>query len=158
MRTLCAVLLGSVTIVLASLANIASMWFLLGWQFAFVDNGPSASVGWCVGMLLGGCAAGLLGGSLCRIVAGEKSRAAIRVLPGLILLLAISGIAMGKSVSDARLPEGKQVSDLSFMEASEYAVSPLWFHAANILLAPSFVWFGGKFPRAKPVTQAVDQR
>jgi hypothetical protein len=88
----------------------------------------------------------------------RSSCAAIRVLPGLILLLAISGLAMGKSVSDARLPEGKQVSDLSFMEASEYAVSPLWFHATNILLAPSFVWFGGKFPRAKPVTQAVDQR
>jgi hypothetical protein len=147
MRVVFAVLLGAVAIVLGSLANIAAMWFLLGSQFAFAGNGPVASSGWCLGMLVGGSAAALAGGSLCRFVAGGKSCGAGHVLVAVTLLLAISGIAMGKSANDAMLPEGKQVAELSFMEASEYAVSPFWFHAANLFLAPWCTWYGGRIPR-----------
>jgi len=158
MRLFFSVFVAFVAIVCGSLANIAAMWFLFGWQCTFAGAGPHASAAWCCGMLAGGSAACLVGGFLCRVVAGEKAVAAGRLIVGLALILAISGIAMGKSASEALRPDGKQVANLSFMEASEYAVSPLWFHLANIVLAPSCAWCVGRLAVFQGISRAADQR
>lgn len=144
MRNLLAVVLGLVLMVTLSVANIALMWFSLGWTFAFSGTGPEASSGWCVGMMVGGAVAALLGGVVCRKVSVQESS-----LPGIVLVLvavglAVSGLVMGNSVEAAKLPAGKVVGELSFAEASEYAVSPPWFHCVNFFVAPGFVWCGWK--------------
>ena len=149
MRNLLAVVLGLMLMLTLSVANIALMWFSLGWKFAFSGTGPEASSGWCAGMLVGSAAAALLGGVVCRTVSRQLS-----TRPGIVLVLvavglAVSGLIMGNSVQAARLPAGKVVGDLSFAEASEYAVSPNWFHYANFFVAPGFVWCGWKIVRRR---------
>ena len=149
MRNVFAVVLGLLLMAALSIANIALMWFSLGWTFAFSGTGPEASSGWCSGMLVGGAVAALSGGVVCRKVSVQQSS-----LPGIVLVLvavglAVSGLVMGNSVEAARLPAGKGVGELSFAEASEYAVSPRWFHYANFFIAPGCVWCGWKMGRRR---------
>jgi hypothetical protein len=144
MRSLLAVALGAVLMVSLSVANIALMWFSLGWKFAFSGAGPEASPRWCIGMLVGGAVAALLGGVVCQKVAGQRATVPGNLLVLLAACLAIFGLVMRNSIETAKLPAGKVTGDLSFAEASEYAVSPLWFHLANCFVAPGCVWFSLK--------------
>ncbi len=149
MRHLLAVVLALVIVIAVGVANIALMWFTLGWKFAFSGEGPEASLGWCAGMLVGGAVGSLLGGFCCRKLSADKSAAPVWALIALAVLLALQGLAVRKNVSDSTLPEGKTVGELTFLEASEYAVSPRWFHVANLLVGPGFIWCGSRLGRRR---------
>lgn len=149
MRNLLAIVLGTMLMVTLSVSNIALMWFSLGWTFAFSGAGPEASPGWCTGMLVGGAVGAICGGAVCGKVSDRRS-----TLPGTLLVLiaaclAMIGFFMGNSIESAKLPAGKGTGDLNFTEASEYAVSPPWFHLANCLVGPGFVWCGLKIIRQR---------
>ena len=157
MRILLAVMLGATLMVTLSVANIALMWFSLGWTFAFSGAGPQASPGWSFGMLVGGAAGAVAGGLVSRRISGPRSSSARTALVLIAVALATSGFVMRNSAENAKLPAGKVTGDLSFAEASEFAVSPLWFHLANFLVAPGCVWCGWQIAGRRWFSQAADR-
>ena len=126
-RALVAFLLSFFLLGLSLFGCIVTMWFSGGSDFAFEGNGPEASIGWVFGMLfgcfVGSWAAGIVG----RLIVGWTGAKSLRATTAAVVLFLMFNIFARWMQGPVSLPEGKSVGDLTFSEAGDYAVTPLWY-------------------------------
>ncbi len=143
-RAVIAAFLGYVVTVICVMAGIATVWYSLGNAFAFDGETTTASTGWSLLMLICGFAAAIVGGCAAAKIGGPKGRLAVRVLLGLIIVLGCLTFYAQMNATPMPLPEGVAIQDLTFMEAGQYAVSPMWYNVAIVIVGGIGVWLGGR--------------
>ena len=106
---------------------IVTMWFSGGSAFAFEGNGPEASIGWVFGMLFGCFVGSWAAGMVGRLVGGRNGSNSLRATTAAVVLFLMFNMLARGMQGPVSLPEGKGVADLTFSEAGDYAVTPLWY-------------------------------
>ncbi len=148
-RAIFAAFLGYVVMVACVMAGIAIVWNVFGNEFAFSGESTEASLGWSLLALLSGLVAAVMGGYVAALVGGPKGWLAVRVLIALILLFGGLTIVMQFGAEPLPLPDGVSIRDLDFFEAGQYAVSPMWYNFAIVVVGLIGVWSGGRLGGAR---------
>jgi len=130
LRTIAALAAGFLAIATGMFLAIVAMWAGLGAKFAFEGTGSNASSGWAAGMLAGCFLGSLCSGFAVPVMFRREPRWGVLVTMSVAVLFTAVVIGLRISQSPRRLPDGKTSSSLSFAEAGEFAVSPLWYFAA----------------------------
>ncbi len=126
-RALVAFLLSFFLLGLSLFGCIVTMWFSGGSDFAFEGNGPDASIGWVFGMLVGCFVGSWAAGIVGRLVVGRNGAKSLRVTTAAVVLFLMFNVLARWMQGPVSLPDGKGVADLTFSEAGDYAVTPLWY-------------------------------
>ncbi len=147
-RAIVAAVVGYVGMVCVVMLGIAATWFSLGNEFAFAGETVYASQGWTIASLVGGAVAAVFGGRLATLVSRKKPVLATKILIGLVIVLGAITIAMNLTTDVPELPEGTKIADLDFLEAGQYARSPMWYHFAIVIVGVIGVSCGGKLKEA----------
>lgn len=142
-----AVILAYLVVFALGFAGIAATWLVLGAEGAFQEGTTVASVPWSVINLALVGPIWAVGGLVAGRVAKDRARPAVRALAvlalGIGLVLAMAGLG-----ADAMpLPEGKDVSDLTFFEAGGIASNPTWYAFLAPLLGALGAMAGGRMAR-----------
>jgi uncharacterized membrane protein YfcA len=117
-----------------------------------------ASVPWTIGMLLGvelGC---LLAGWGATRLAGNRSPIAIGMLLVLLGVWAVATWNGSRGGATRKLPEGKTIATLSFVEAGEHSVSPFWFPLAMLPTGIGGLLLGSFLAKSMPRRAAFGER
>lgn len=149
-RSILAAILGYVCMVLFVMLGAVVQWLILGAAGAFEPGSTVASTNWAVASCISGLIAALAGGFLAASIDRVGKQRGVKILIGLVLaigLLTAVGTMMGEP---KQLPEGKNLADLGFVEAGQYATSPTWFNWVIPVLGAIGAWIGATF--VKPVS------
>jgi hypothetical protein len=145
MRTVIAVIVGYVVMVLVVMMGIAVTWFTLGAKFAFDGDTIGASTGWSLVMMLAGFIAAIAGGLTAALIAGKaRQLGAVKGLVALIVVFGVLTVVMQMMATPLPLPEGKTIENLTFAEAGQYARSPTWYNIGIIVVGVTGVMVGSK--------------
>lgn len=143
-RSILAAISGYIVMFLIVMLGFAACWLGLGSEFAFEENTTTASLGLTLCSLVSGLFAAIVGGRVAAMIGGRYGKRAVNVLAGMILVLGALS-AIGQSfVEPTPLPAGVSVSDLEFVDAGTYAVSPPWYHYAIPVVGIVGVLIGGR--------------
>jgi uncharacterized membrane protein YoaK (UPF0700 family) len=148
-RTIAAVVAGYVDAVAVTIAGIFVSWAIFGVEGAFAENSTLASTPWAITSCVIGFAAAAVAGATAALVGRHATNLPVKVLAGLMLVLGLVIAARTMGVEPPPVPEEWANSEVSFMEAGEYAVSPTWYYVLIPFIGAAGVLLGGRLV-AKP--------
>ncbi len=146
-RSIAGAVVGYIVLALIIMGCYTAAFLGLGPSFAFQSDGSTnVTMGWLMLMVVVSLLAAVAGGYVAAMVGGGSGARAVQFLLVLVLVLGvISAVAeMGKEV-----PADLNPSQLSNIEAAQYAVQPTWFAFTVPVLGMVGVWFGGLLYRRR---------
>ena len=146
LRLIGAVILGYLSIFMLGLAGVGMTWLVLGAKGAFEEGTTVASVPWSIINLLLVAPFCALGSLVARKVARVRGPLAVKVLAGLVLGMGLVAAFAGLGAEATPLPEGKEVTDLTFFEAGNVGSNPAWYAFSTPFLGALGAMAGGRIP------------
>lgn len=153
-RSILAGILGYVCMVLVVMLGALVQWLILGPVGAFEPDSTIASTNWAVAACISGLIASIVGGVVAARIDRVAPQRGVRILIGIVLVLGIL-TAVGTMFGEPKkLPAGKELADMEFVEAGQYATSPVWFNWLIPFIGATGAWAGACLIKAKPGSQA----
>lgn len=146
-RAILAAITGYVVMAVTAVAGIGLTWLIFGADGAFRDGETVASTQWSVTNCVFGFVAAVVGGLAAAAIDKTPDRLGTKFLMGIVLGLGMLIAFLSLNVEPKPLPDGKSISDLSFMEAGEVATSPMWYNFVIPLIGTTGVLVGSRFIR-----------
>lgn len=139
-RAVLGVIVSFIAIQAVVIAGIVALYFVLGADGAFKAGSWDASMVWLLSVFAIGLVAAVAGGALCRAIA--KKRGAVLALA--IVILVMGGVmTLGQLGREA--PTEARGPDISFFDAGQKAVQPMWVTLANPVIGCVGVLLGGRW-------------
>lgn len=145
MRTVAAVIVGYIVIVIFVMVTFSVTWMLLGPSQAFKSGTVEVTTKWLAIAIPLSLIAAVLGGvtaaTISRSGTGVKALALFVVVLGLIFAVI--------NMTSTRPAPPKPISELATMEAASYAKAPMWYDFTIPFLGGLGVWIGGALKRSR---------
>lgn len=143
-RTIGAVILGYVVIVLFVMITFSVAYLLLGTEGAFQPGSYAVSGAWIAVSIVLSILGAVLGGYVCAVVA--KGGAAVKWLAALVLVL---GLALAiPTLGGGPEAELARTGGVGNFEAMQSAVQPTWITLLNPFIGAIGVLLGGRWRRS----------
>ncbi len=126
-RTVAAVILGYVTVVVLSIAAAGLSWAIFGAEGAFAEGSTVASTGWAVSSCVFGFIAAVVAGAVAAAVGKHPTNLPVKVLAAFMLVFGLALALFTMGVEPPPFPEDLEIAELSFVEAGQYATNPVWY-------------------------------
>lgn len=121
LRTIGAVILGYIVLVLIVFASFSLVYLAMGPSFAFRPGTVEVTIGWMVMSTVVSFLAAWIGGMVATRIG--RSRGAVYGLAGLVLVLGLISAGVAMSAAPPALPD----RPLSTLEAASFARQPTWY-------------------------------
>ncbi len=146
LRTIFAVIVGYLVMIVFALLGIGIAWLLLGATGAFREGTTTASTTWSLFNCVFGFIGAMLGGLAAARIGKHDTNLPVKILAGFALVFGLFLAVMTETMSGepTPLPEGKTVAELSFTEAGSVAKSPAWYNFTIPFIGAIGVLVGGR--------------
>lgn len=124
------------------MATMSLAWKVAGQDFAFRPGTTHVTAGWIAVSMVLSFVGAYLGGSFARRLGRERGQAAVGGLAVLVLVMGLVSAFLGLGAERPQ-PEGS-VENLSMVEASAYAIQPVWYHFVIPVVGAAGILLGGR--------------
>ena len=142
LRAIAAVIVGYIALSIWVMATMTGAWFVLGGEFAFVEDTTEASTGWCVVAVVLGFIGAMFGGFITAAIARSPTNRPVTVLAGLVL-----GIGLLLAFLSQGRAAGPMTGELSVWEAAGESIPPAWYAFTIPFVGMIGVMLGGRLKR-----------
>jgi hypothetical protein len=140
MRSILAVLAGYLVMFVWVATTLSIAWYFTGPEVGFRPDTTEVTVIWLLINIPLSFIGAIFGGWVAAVIGRHRSNLPVKVLAGVVFLLALLNAWMQRTMERPEIPEG---FDLSTFEAAQYAIQPDWYNFFLAILGPAGVLLGG---------------
>jgi hypothetical protein len=140
MRSVFAVIGGYLVMLMWVVSTLSIAWYFTGPEVGFQPGTTEVTAVWLLINIPLSFVGALFGGWVAAVIGRHPTNLPVKVLAGVVFLLALLNVWMQRTMDRPEIPEG---FDLSTFEAAQYAIQPGWYNILLAVIGPLGVIIGG---------------
>jgi hypothetical protein len=140
MRSVLAVLAGYLVMFIWVVTSLSIAWYFIGPEVGFRPGTTEVTAVWLLINIPLSFIGAIFGGWVAAVIGRHPANLPVKVLAGIVFLLALLNAWMQRTMERPEIPEG---FDLATFEAAQYAIQPDWYNVSLAILGPVGVLVGG---------------